>query len=298
MRQFVTYLTVVLGSLACEAVRADDPKADPGSSRVVSIEVLLADMPIADQGGDDEAGTVIARVREAEKQGKLPRATRLRLTTLSNQVAMAQFGERAAVATGRASFGGREFPGGGRGSGNMAESFTYQHVGTMVQVTPRVEGNKVLIQCDVEQSRLVPKAGKTPAVAGDPGAPAPSGSFQPDSIETITAKSVVQMKSGETVLLTSREHRSGDEASRTYILVTATVADDGHQDADHKDAALLKVFKLVNAKADVAAELLAEVTKEHRLRVAVDARTNSLLVHGNAEALEVCEALLLKIDEQ
>jgi hypothetical protein len=220
-------------------------------------------MPITDQEGDDEAGAVIARVREAEKQGKVSRATRLRLTTLSNQVAMAQFGERAAVSTGRQSFpGGREFQGGGRGSGNMAETFAYQNVGTMVQVTPRVEGNKVLVQCDVEQSRLVPKAGKTP-VASDPGAPAPS-SFQPDSIETITAKSVVQMKSGETVLLTSREHRSGAEASRTYILVTATVADDGHQDAEHNDAALLKMFKLVNAKADVAAELLAEVTEEHR----------------------------------
>jgi hypothetical protein len=133
---------------------------------------------------------------------------------------MAQFGERAAVATGRASFpGGR-----GAGSGNITESFSYQNVGTIAQITPRIEGNKVIMECNVEQSRLVPKGGTPrPTALGGTDAPQPAAAFQPESIETITAKSVVQMKSGQTVLLTSRQQHSGSEGLRTYILVTGTI---------------------------------------------------------------------------
>ena len=82
------------------------------------------------------------------------------------------------------------------------------------------------MECNVEQSRLVPKAGvPRPSVAGGtdaPPAPAPA-SFVPDSLETINAKSTVQMKSGQTVLLTSRQQQSGEEGLRTYILVTGTI---------------------------------------------------------------------------
>jgi hypothetical protein len=217
MRRLTTYLAILLGSLAFSAAMGDDAKTG-SDSRLVAIEVLIADLVVADEPEQDEAvDAAVARVRDAEKQGKLSRVTRLRLTTLSDQQAMAQFGERAAVSTGRASF-----PGGRGGSGNITESFAYQNVGTLAQVTPRVEGNKVIMDCNVEQSRLVPKGGAKPTVGNQPGAPEPSA-FHPDSIETITAKSVVQMQSGQTVLLTSRQQHSGSERLRTYILVTGTI---------------------------------------------------------------------------
>lgn len=226
MRRLNRFLAILIGSLALSAATADDTKA-AAESRLVSIEILIADLAVADNSNEDEGNAAVQRLRDAEKQGKLSRVTRLRLTTLSEQQAMAQFGERAAVATGRTAF-----PGGGRGgpgSGNVTESFTYQNVGTIAQITPRVEGNKVIMECSVEQSRLVPKgqaakgAGPGGLLGGASEAP-PAGSFQPDSIETITAKSVVQMKSGETVLLTSRQQHSGNEGLRTYILVTGTIA--------------------------------------------------------------------------
>lgn len=229
MRRLMTYLSVLSVGLACSFASAQDAKPEP-ASRIVAIEVLIADLAISDKEVKEEpSDAVVDRIRESEKQGKLSRVTRLRLTTLSEQQAMAQYGERAPVATGRASFAsairGGDRP--GPGGGEMATSFTYQNVGTMVQVTPRVDGNKVVMQCSVEQSRLVPKAGPRPAAPGGPDpSPAPVSSFQPESVETITAQSTVQMKSGQTVLLTSRQQHSGDTGQRTYILVTGTIQGD------------------------------------------------------------------------
>jgi hypothetical protein len=224
MRRLLTCLSVLSVSLACGFTTAQDAK--DSDDRVISIEVLIADLVITDKEAKDEpADAVLNRIRESEKQGKPSRVTRLRLTSLSNQVAMAQYGERAAVATGRASFGGirgGDRPGGG---GDIGTSFTYQNVGTMVQVTPRADGDKVTMDCSVEQSRLVPKGGgprPTGPRSPDAGPIAPEP-FQPESIETITAKSTVQMKSGQTILLTSRQQQSGDEGLRTYILVTGTI---------------------------------------------------------------------------
>lgn len=229
MRRLIAYLAVLSVPLSCSVTSGQDAKPET-ATRVISIEVLIADLVIFDKEAQDEpADAVLERIRESEKQGKLSRVTRLRLTTLSDQQAMAQYGERAPVSTGRTSFtggGGRDFPGGGRGSGNITESFTYHNVGTIVQITPRVEGNKVIMDCSVEQSRLVAKAGaprptgaRVPADAA-PSAPEP---FHPESIETITVKSTVQMKSSQTLLLTSRQQHSGDENLRTYILVTGTI---------------------------------------------------------------------------
>jgi hypothetical protein len=227
MRRSLTSLVVLCLGLTGGWTNGQDAK--PDAHRVVAIEVLIADLALSGKEAKDEPNdAVVDRIRESEKQGKLSRVTRLRLTTLSEQQAMAQYGERAPVSTGRASFpSGREFPGGGRGSGNFAESFTYHNVGTIAQITPRVDGNKVILECSVEQSRLVSKAPIARPDADAPGGsedrqPAAS-SFQPESIETITARSTIQMKSGETVLLTSRQQQSGGEGLRTYILVTGTI---------------------------------------------------------------------------
>jgi hypothetical protein len=222
-------LSAISLSLACTLATAQEEKPE-AANRLIAIEVLVADLVIPDKEANDEpADAVVSRIRESEKQGKLSRVTRLRLTTLSEQQAMAQFGERAPVATGRSSFsggGGREFAGGGRGGGNVTESFAYHNVGTIVQITPRADGDKVIMECNVEQSRLVPKAGPRPTAPGGTDAPPPAASFVPESIETITARSTVQMKSGQTVLLTSRQQQSGEEGLRTYILVTGTIQGD------------------------------------------------------------------------
>lgn len=216
MRHFSICLAAALVSSSV-SVMADEPK----DGAVVSIEMLVADLTQVDKGAGDEDKAVIARIQELEKQGKLSRVTRLRLTTVNEQAAMAQFGERAAIATGRNIFGGRG-AGGPGGGGEGSTSFTYQHVGTMAEFTPKVSGGQIAIDCKVEQSRLVPRK---PALGATPPGDRQEAGVQPDSIETITARSIVQVKSGDTVLLTSRQQSSGDATTHTYILVTAKIAE-------------------------------------------------------------------------
>src|SRR5215203_6013799 len=106
MRRLTTYLAVLSVGLACGAASAQDARPE-AANRLVSIEVLIADLVMSDKEAKDEpAAALVDRIRESEKQGKLSRVTRLRLTTLSDQVAHAQFGERAPLATGRSSFAG------------------------------------------------------------------------------------------------------------------------------------------------------------------------------------------------
>jgi len=225
MRYIVRYLAMSLIGLCAAVSIADEPKADGPASTAISIEVLMADVTHAEKGSDESDQAIVGRIKELEKQGKLSRVTRLRLTTLSEQSAMAQFGERAPLAVARGSGGGPA--GGGRGGGGPppgfggATSYTYQNVGTMVEFVPHVSGGKIVIDCKVEQSRL--SSGKA-ANGADPDR-AERG-FEPDSIENILAKSSVQLKSGETALLASHQFSAGDGTSKTYILVTASVLGD------------------------------------------------------------------------
>lgn len=62
-----------------------------------------------------------------------------------------------------------------------------------------------------------------------------------------------------------------------------------------KDA-VVKVFDLTNIPAEDAARQLDALFGPAPIRTAVEERTNSLIVFGQAEALSVVEALLLKLD--
>lgn len=298
MRTLSVLFTLALLSLASTLLMADEGKRQPAASGVVTIEVLIADVTAAAMEGDGDDQAVVAHIRELEKQGKLSRVTRIRLTTLSEQVALAQFGERAPLATGRASFSGRGGggPGGGFPGGEGSTSYTYQNIGTMVEFIPRVDGGQVVMECKVEQSRLVPRKSAATAtvsngVGNQPAVERPERSFEPDGIETITARSVVQVKSGDTALLASRQLGSGDDTLRTYILVTAAIAEGGQ-----KEAAVLKVFKLAHAKAATVGEALALLFKPGTLQISVDQRTNSIVARGQNEDLAICEALLKQLD--
>jgi hypothetical protein len=60
-----------------------------------------------------------------------------------------------------------------------------------------------------------------------------------------------------------------------------------------------KVFSLKHAKAGDLQQTLSQLLEldSPDLRIAVDARTNRLLVHGTAERVEVVQALIIQLDE-
>jgi type II secretory pathway component GspD/PulD (secretin) len=265
--------------------RGRAPAAERGSGAIVAIEVLMADVGPLEKGEvlpDDQ--DVAARIRDLEKQGKLARITRTRLTTLSEQTAMIQFGERSAVATGRTVRGGGGAFGGPGGGGEPSTSYSYQNMGTLVNVVPRVDGGNVVLECSVESSRLAPRK---------PAADKPEGAIEPVGMETISAKSTVQVKSGETVLLASKQQTSAEGTTRTYVLVTATIQEPGR-----KEAAVFKVFTLAHAQAAGVAATLNQLLGDTGVKITPDERSNSVLARGSDENLEVVERLVQRLDDE
>lgn len=294
MCHVASWIAAILFGLGPLMLMAQDRPLGPPAKRVVadgaaSAAVVAIDVVIADVGPaekDDAAPEdkdVAVRIREWEKQGKLTRLTRTYLTTISEQQATAQFGERVPMATGRV-FRGGGFAGGPGGAGDGSTSYTYQNIGTLVNVVPKVEGDRVVMDCSFECTRVVPRK---------PSADKPEASFEPTSLETISAKSVVTIISGATVLLTSKQSSGGEGVTRTYVLVTATIQDPGR-----KEAAALKVYTLVHAKADGVAETLARVFGESAIKLSVDERSNSVVAKGTAEDLDLVEALLHRLDDR
>ena len=63
-----------------------------------------------------------------------------------------------------------------------------------------------------------------------------------------------------------------------------------------KDAEV-KVFQLVHTPAGGAAAAIQSIFGDQQVRLGVDDRSNSLIVSGTADALNVVEAILLRLDE-
>lgn len=289
MRSFASLLALPL-LFAANTLIADENGPQAAPHQVVAVEVLIADLAAAELGEEKDEQAIVNRLRELDQQGKLSRVTRLRLSGLSEQIAMVQFGERIPLATGRSPNRGFRPAGNVAGEGATAVSYSYENVGTIVQMTPHIESGKVVLHCNVEQSRV---ASRKPAADKDEEA------FQPSGIETITAKSVVQIKSGGTALLASRQLSQGENSAHTYILVTATIAAGDKKEVRKKGAGEIKVFHLVHAKAEKAANMLQELSKgKSDVRIAADARANALVVQGSAADLAVFEALLVKLDQK
>jgi hypothetical protein len=59
----------------------------------------------------------------------------------------------------------------------------------------------------------------------------------------------------------------------------------------------IKIFQLQKASARDAANTVESLFGTHTMRVAIDDRTNSLLVFGKQEVIESLEALLMRLDE-
>jgi len=177
---------------------------------MVEIEVR-----IVETSGDQDDGRLdpavateemMARVRELEKQGKLDVVNRIRLTTLDLQPAFVQVGERRPVVTARQSSGGR-----------AVNSFNYENVGTILGVTPRIAGTDVVMELDIEKSRL---DDARPA-AGDHD---DDDSFMPPQIITATCQTTIRVAPGQTVVAGGMQSQSDDGNATFLVLAAARIA--------------------------------------------------------------------------
>jgi type II secretory pathway component GspD/PulD (secretin) len=251
-----------------------DLKADPPAGQVVQLELLIADTtgPIA---GDVTAAAIL----EMETKGQLASGARIRLTTLEQQEAQVHFGERVPVPIGRV------FRGGDRAA---ETTYNTENTGTLLQATTRVEQDgSIIAQVTVDQTRLAPSK-PTPRDEPAPG-------IELRRTEQISTRTTVRLTSGKPVIIGSRDASTGGEGAQTYLVLTATLPEP--KAAAAAPAVQLKVVPLTNARASEVARIVTEALPREPFKVGVDERTNSLLVTGEAAALETVLALVALLDE-
>ena len=290
--RFALTLWALAVSVAC-CGRAIAQEEGAASGQMVTVEVTIAEF--TSEGREAalnlaEAEDLKARLAELEQQGQVKAFTRAHLTTLDGSKAMMQIGEETAVASGQ-TFTGRRSEGGPPG---FSTSYTVRQTGTMFQVRPRVEADgSVVLELSAEKSRIVPV----------PPAPAEEGqepAFQPPKTTTMTSQTTLRIPPGQTVLVGGLQAADAGASGQVVLLVSATVTamPEGPAAAQAAPADLrqLTIYHLQEASAASTAEILGRVFEEQEVRVAVDERTNSILVHGSSDVQHVVAALLERLD--
>jgi Bacterial type II and III secretion system protein len=184
----------------------------PTAGKMVTFEIIIADV------NEPLDSPTPAKIFDLEKSGKLNRLARIQLASLEQQSARVQFGEIAPrvvgrTNTGRGGFGG---PGGGPPGVQSTPIYNDINLGTVVQVTARVEDDQSIVtQLMVEQSGI--------AGGADAGAFDPNSNDPPKGIQTLTSQSTVRLKSGEPQIISGRQVAAGKEANKTWIVVTANL---------------------------------------------------------------------------
>lgn len=189
---------------------APPPAAMPKSAgKAIAFDFLIAEF----------SGTAVDvtadKVLELEKDGKLSGVQRFQVNTLEDLPAFVQVGELAARVTGRTIVGGRGFGGPG-GTPGPASTPIYNdiHVGSLAQVTARIEEDgSILAQIYIERSTL-PPAARDAATASD--APPPR------VVRTLT-QSTVRLKPGVANIVSGRKFQSADENLQSWIIVKAAL---------------------------------------------------------------------------
>lgn len=300
MRRNIGSLWVVAGMACCTAVWAAEPDqpAGPGHKQV-EIHVVIADVGAKDRPKEsfssEPADKVLALVRQLEEQGKLEACSRVRLTTLEGQSATAQFGERKALVTGRSrTSAARDQFGGGF---PQQTSYTMENLGTLISATASVlDDGDILVQLQIERSRL---AADAPVIAAANEPARPESDLPPPRTLTTSTRSTVRIADGQAVVLSGLvQGTPAKDVLATLIVVTAkVVSPHAPKTAAQSEQQSMQIYSLKFANAKDAASVLKSVFEGRPLRIAVDERTNRLVISGTADDLAAVQAVLLKLDE-
>lgn len=290
-------LSALIWSLASVAAADDAPAAAAPNARAVTVDVTILDVSSAGRLAGEVAAAAPAeqlqRLRELESQGKVAGVSRMRLATLENQPARAQFGESVSMVVGRQlQYLPRGREGGSPGGNPVSEIRQSVSVGTLVTAVTRVQDDGAIVVA-LKLERTTPATGK-PADGAD-------GTDIPRT-KTFTVDCTTAVNDGETQVVSSRLVQREDGLEETWVLVQAR-ANPAPQRAAQANAASdlqqLKIFHLKQVDAADASEILTNLLSDRRpeLRMGIDPRRNALVVRGDAQQLQVIEALLLKLDE-
>jgi type II secretory pathway component GspD/PulD (secretin) len=276
--------------------------AEPArAGKAVSISMLIVEVnksgknkPVIDLSSAKKIPEVL---KALEEKGELNVISRVFLSSLEQLPCSVQIGETRPMATGRsASFAS----GRGGGSERVAGQMSYQmtNVGTMVQMTPRVEDDgAVIAELNLSSSRLAP-AGKQEE----------EREIVPQRTTTMSTQTTVRIPKDQAIIVSGLQSMGDDDSRETLVVVSAHVdsspgaaASAEGKVAPDKSAAgdsarVLKMYTLQNATAAETVKLLLEVAN-FPLQAAADPRTNNLIVRAAAENQDEVEAILRRLDE-
>ena len=263
-----------------------------GQEPAAAGKFITLDIVVADVAEGLPASPTAAAILELEKAGKLSGWSKFRLTALENQRSQLQFGGHVPLVS------GRNFAGGGRGGfGQGGATYTQISVGTLISAVARVEeSGTVVAELKFERSSVAPRPAEAAEADADAGAP--------QSTATVSVQTTVRVKPGEPLLVGGRQ-TGGKEAGQTWLVLTASVAAAPKPEVvEPKPAAAakepideLKIVQLKHAAAAALANVLHDTFAREPIRIAVDERTNSLLLRGTPARLEVVLALIARLDE-
>lgn len=198
-------------------------EAEAGFSKALEFETTIIHLASSEPFSEEERGvtadSVDALLENWKATGKVDRISSVRLTSVDNQEAFVTIGEQVPMTTSRASLGG------GRG-GPMQSSVTYQDVGTVFGVRGQVDGDRIVIECNVEESRLEPAS---PASAPAPSVDAVEGSSPPQkdpdlhSLQTVNCETVLSVVDGEKVVVSGAFQQTPKGSKATIVTLKATI---------------------------------------------------------------------------
>jgi hypothetical protein len=193
-----------------------------GPSTAIEFEAQIIHLSSPEEFAPEELAVTAESVDELlqswNANGKVARMATLRLTTVNEQEAFVHIGEQVPVTTARASLGG------GRG-GPAQTSIAYQDIGLLLGVRGRLEGKTILIECNVEESRLETASPLPASVTSldevDRLAPA-----QDDAglltVRKWNTETVVTLPDGGKAILSSSFQKTPEGSKATIITLRAT----------------------------------------------------------------------------
>jgi hypothetical protein len=283
-----------LGLLGGRATPEPGPAGKAVSLSLVIVEVNKSgkQKPVIDLSSAEKIPDVL---KALEEKGELSVMSRVRLSSLEQMPCSVQIGEQRPVATGRSNAFGTT-----RGGERVAGPMSYQmtNVGTMVQVTSRVEEDgAVIAELNLSSSRLTP-AGKQDE----------ESEIVPQRTTTMSTQTTVRIPKDQGVIVSGSQSMGDDELRETLVVVSANIESspgaatsaEGKAKPDERAAGdsqrVLKMYSLQNASASETVKLLLEVAN-FPVQAAADPRTNNLIVRAAAENQDEVEAILRRLDE-
>lgn len=211
MMRFLLVLSVIfLGpSLAwAQRIKLDNTELKekpPASTEVIEIEVIIGAWSATAEKDAKTAELREVDVKTLEKSGDLSVHQRIKLTALNELRAQVQFSERRPIVTSVAQTVG----------GRTQRTVNYQNLGTMIAATPRVDGDRILLELSVEHSGISEGAGVALVSDADPE------KERAPAISSMTVKTTVSIREGEAVILGGASTRDAASSSGEIIIVSA-----------------------------------------------------------------------------